>query len=504
MQTFSLSQLAVLFVDGAVKANLVLAEDRAYTINRLLDTLQCDAPEMAEGDFALLDLAERMTALAAEKGLINDSLEEKERFSARLFGVITAEPAAIRQRFDRLARDLSIEDATSWFYALCKQNDYIRTRHIAQNMLFYADSPVGQLEITINLSKPEKDPRDIAAALKAKSVSYPKCMLCIENPGYAGRPGYPARQNHRMIPLELQKETWYFQYSPYLYYDEHCIILNKEHVPMFLTRASFERMLDFVDRFPHYMIGANADLPIVGGSILTHDHYQGGRHVFPMEKAPVRVSVTMPDGRIALDILEWPITCLKLTSQDRYLIAEWGDTLLAAWRRHTDKGLNIYADSGEQNHNTITPVLRKNGASYTLYLMLRNNLTTPDHPMGLYHPHEDKHHIKKENIGLIEAMGLFILPGRLKQEMAEVQSFLLDEGTLPHDSPHFTWAQALKRQHPSLRDAGEAEAVVQKAVGDVCYGVLCDAGVYKRTGEGMAGISRFLKAAGIQKEGGQG
>lgn len=495
-----LSQLAVLAAAEAVRTGLIEKEDETYFVNRLLETVGEDAPlEAAPDGRGLLDLTAEMAEKAAQKGLIADTVENRDRFICKLFGILTPPPAAVRRQFFDIKGREGTQKATDWFYALCRNNDYIRTRQVARNVLFDEDSPAGRLTVTINLSKPEKDPRDIAAALQKKSADYPKCMLCRENPGYAGRQGYPARQNHRVIPLSLHGETWYFQYSPYLYYNEHCIIFHAEHVPMHLTRASFERMLDFVDQFPHYLIGANADLPIVGGSILTHDHYQGGKHVFPMERAQVRFSTMLPGNIVTLSVMDWPITCLKMQSSDRAQIAYWADTLLNKWRGYSDPARMIYAETDGTPHNTLTPVLRKNGDTYTFYLMLRNNLTTKEHPMGLYHPHADKHAIKKENIGLIEAMGLFILPGRLKKEMEEVKDYLLG-GTLPEASPHKAFAETIKQQHPVIETADMAERLIRKAMGLTCYRVLCDCGVYKRSDDGMEGLMQFLTALGARKE----
>lgn len=495
-----LAKLAALAAKEAARCGLTDQEDQAYLLNRLLEAVGEDAPGDARPDGrGLLDITDDMAEAAVQKGLIANGAESRERFICRLFGLMTPSPAEVRRTFFDLRDRSGIESATQWFYDLCRKNDYIRTRQVARNALFEADTPAGRLTVTINLSKPEKDPRDIAAALQKKSADYPKCMLCRENAGYAGRPGYPARHNHRVIPLSLHGERWYFQYSPYLYYNEHCIIFKSEHAPMRLGRASFERMLDFVDQFPHYLIGANADLPIVGGSILTHDHYQGGRHVFPMEKAQVRFSTMLPGDIVTLSVMDWPVTCLRLTSRDRVQTAFWGDRVLQKWRGWNDPGRMIHAQTEGAPHNTVTPVLRKTGDTYTLYLMLRNNLTTSEHPLGLYHPHADKHAVKKENIGLIEAMGLFILPGRLKKEMEQVRAFLLG-GALPEGSPHRAFAEGILKEHPAAGGAKEAEALIEQALGLTCWRVLCDCGVFKRSDDGMAGLMRFIAALGAGEE----
>ena len=477
-------------LDLLEERKLIVPEDRLYTQNLLLDALREDAPPA--GEMAYADIAECLNALAdwaAKKGVIADTNDERDRFSARLAGTFTPHPAQVRREFyDRLGRS-GARDATDWFYSLCRDVDYIRVARIAQNIVYTAPAPCGELEITINLSKPEKDPRDIAAAKNAPQSGYPLCMLCKENPGYAGRAGFPARQNHRIVPLNLANEEWYFQYSPYLYYPEHCIVFSGKHEPMHLTRKSFERLFDFVDRFPHYFLGANADLPIVGGSILSHDHYQGGRHLFPMDRAAVRRAFPGPANACVVD---WPMSCLRFVSRSREELTDIGMRVLEAWREYSDPACGIYAHT-DAPHNTVTPVVRRleNGA-YQLQVVLRNNRVSPEHPLGIFHPHAPLHHIKKENIGLIEVMGLFILPGRLKSELAALSLYLQGKGDIPAASPHEAWVREIAGRTGTALTAEAADETLRAAVADTCYQVLCDAGVYKQDAAGQAGLDRFL------------
>ena len=478
-------------LDLLEEKQLILPEDRFYTQNLMLDALCQDAPP--EGELKGGDIPSCLSELAvwaAEKGVIPESQDTEDRFTARLSGTFTPHPAQVRKTFYALLQQ-SPQAATDWFYQLCRDVDYIRVNRIAQNIRYSAPTPCGELEITINLSKPEKDPRDIAAAKNAPQGGYPMCMLCKENPGYAGRTGFPARQNHRIVPMNLAGEEWYLQYSPYLYYNEHCIVLSGKHEPMRLTRKSFERLFDFVDHFPHYFLGANADLPIVGGSILTHDHYQGGRHVFPMDKAPVRAYF---DGPAQAAIVDWPMTCLRFVSADREELTEIGMKVLDAWREYSDPACDIYARTSAP-HNTVTPVVRRlQDGRYQLHLVLRNNRVSEEHPLGIFHPHAQLHHIKKENIGLIEVMGLFILPGRLKKELGELSEYLEGRGDIPANSPHETWVRQIARRTGTGLSPQEAHQVLHAAVAETCYHVLCDAGVYKQDEAGQAGLMRFLKS----------
>lgn len=477
-------------LDLLEEKQLVLPEDRAYTQNLLMDALKMDAP--AEGELTQGDIPGCLAALAEEaarRGVIANTSDEKDRMTARLAGAFTPHPAKVRETFYGLLGSRGAQAATDWFYQLCRDVDYIRVKRIEQNIRYTAPSPSGELEITINLSKPEKDPRDIAAARSAPQAGYPRCMLCRENPGYAGRAGFPARQNHRIVPLNLAGEEWYLQYSPYLYYDEHCIVLDAKHEPMLLTRKSFERLFDFVDRFPHYFLGANADLPIVGGSILSHDHYQGGRHLFPMDKAKIRRAFSAP---VEAGVVDWPMTCLRFVDGDREKLTRIAMRVLEAWREYSDPACGVYART-DAPHNTLTPTVRKlPDGRYQMHLVLRNNRTSPEHPLGIYHPHANLHHIKKENIGLIEVMGLFILPGRLKEELSGLEDYLMGEGEIPPGSSHAEWAREIARKAGRSLNREEAKNALRSGVAETCWQVLNDAGVYKQDDAGQEGLDRFL------------
>lgn len=478
-------------LDLVEEKQLIVPEDRLYTQNLLLDALRQDAPpegELKGGDIA--ECLEELCQWAVRQGVIPDSADERDRFSARLAGTFTPHPSQVRRTFYEAQRLSGPQAATDWFYRMCRDVDYIRVNRIAQNIKYTAPSPCGELEITINLSKPEKDPRDIAAARSAPQTGYPQCMLCRENPGYAGRAGFPARQNHRMVPLNLAGEEWYLQYSPYLYYDEHCIVLSARHEPMRLTEKSFQRLFDFVEKYPHYFLGANADLPIVGGSILSHDHYQGGRHVFPMDKAKARFSF---DGPAEACVVDWPMTCLRFTSESREELIQMGMRVLESWREYSDEACGILARTQDGPHNTLTPVVRKlEDGRWRLHLVLRNNRVSDEHPLGIFHPHAPLHHIKKENIGLIEVMGLFILPGRLKTELNDLTPYLMGGGDVPENSAHRDWVLKIAKQTGREMTRPQAEAALRSGVAHTCYQVLCDAGVYKQDAAGEAGLRRFL------------
>ena len=497
-------------VDFAVEKGLIEPVDRPYTLNRLLEIMQMDAPEAIEyapckAPETATKYLEGLCEIACAEGIISDSGERRDLFSAKLMGALTPSPAEIRARFQRLYAQSPVA-ATSDFYQLCRDVDYIRVDRIAKNARFFEDTPCGRLEITINLSKPEKDPKDIAAQRNAKQTGYPKCMLCVENPGYAGRVGFPARQNHRVLPLKLDNSDWYLQYSPYLYYNEHCIVFNAQHVPMKISRNTFVRLCDFVDQFPHYMLGSNADLPIVGGSILSHDHFQGGNYRFPMDDAGVRIPLTSPDEAVSAYVADWPMTCIVLRSADREKIIELSDRILNAWRGYSDPSCDVYAET-DAPHNTVTPILRKEDGAYKMELVLRNNRTSEEHPLGIFHPHADLHHIKKENIGLIEVMGLFILPGRLLSELAALEKYLTGETPIDQrpaeDSPlakHYSWIVDIAGEVGTALSAEAANAAIRKALGVKCARVLADAGVYKQTPEGDAGVLRFLDSVGFSKK----
>ena len=494
--------------DFALQKGLIAPIDRCYTVNRLLEIMQLDAPE--EIEYAPETAPETATAYldalcdrAVASGILQDSGERRDLFSAKLMGALTPHPAMVREKFALLNESMGPRKATGWFYQLCRDVDYIKVDRIAKNARFFEDTPAGRLEITINLSKPEKDPRDIAAQRTMKQTAYPKCMLCVENPGYAGRPGFPARQNHRVIPLQLQQKPWFMQYSPYLYYNEHCIVFNQEHIPMKIDRGTFERLFDFVDQFPHYFLGSNADLPIVGGSILSHDHFQGGNHTFPMDAAGARIALKSPVAGVKAHVADWPMTAVVLEGADRQAIVALADRMLLAWRGWSDAACDIFAETDGTPHNTITPIAHKTDAGYRLTLVLRNNRTSDEHPLGIFHPHADLHHIKKENIGLIEVMGLFILPGRLLKELDSLKDYLTGVrpiGDAPaEDDPlakHYAWVKDIAANTGAHLTAAAAKEALHRELGVKCARVLADAGVYKQTPEGDAGVMRFLNTLG--------
>jgi UDPglucose--hexose-1-phosphate uridylyltransferase len=484
---------------------LLPREDESYALNRILEILKLNEPEDGMLPEALPDPADELEtilaelrAYAAETGLSDDdSVEALDRFDTKLMDCLMPRPAQVISAF-RSAYAADREAATDAFYKLCCDGDYIRRYRIRKDMKWQTATPYGDLDITINLSKPEKDPRAIAAARKMKPASYPKCMLCRTNEGYAGRANHPARQNLRLIPLNLCNEPWYMQYSPYVYYNEHCIVLSDTHSPMTINRSTFEKLLSFVEYLPHYFIGSNADLPIVGGSILTHDHFQGGRYVFPMERAGNVCTFTVPGFEdITAGIVNWPMSVVRLTGSDAARIVELSDRLLQAWRNYSDPVLGLYAETEGTPHHTITPIARRRGELFELDLVLRSNITTEQHPLGVYHPHAEHHHIKKENIGLIEVMGLAVLPARLKQEMADLQTALLEGRDLTSDevlAKHAPWAADVLSRHPEFDDA-TAETILREEIGKVYCNILEQCGVYPWNEAGRAGFARFLTAS---------
>ena len=479
------------FVTAVIAASDYEEMDRIYLKNRIMSRIGeegLDAPAQKE---ELIALKDQLVEIAVANSKIQDSMAAKDSLGAELMDWITPSPSQVNHRFWETYRQ-SKEDAIADFYALSKRNDYIKVKAIAQNIAFETQTPYGSLEITINLSKPEKDPKDIAAAKLAKASHYPACQLCFENEGYQGRLDHPARANHRIIRFDMDGHDWGFQYSPYAYFNEHCIFLDSQHVPMAISRKTFERLLTIVETFPGYFAGSNADLPIVGGSILTHDHYQGGRHTFPMELAPVEESFSVEGFEaVSVGIVNWPMSVLRLQSDDKAQLIALADHILTAWRGYSDPAVQVLAVSDGQPHHTITPIARIRDGHYELDLVLRDNQTSPEHPDGIYHPHADVQHIKKENIGLIEVMGLAILPPRLKEELKQVQDYLLGrESTVA--TYHQAWADDLKATHPAITDEAEAEALVRESVGQIFARVLEDAGVYKRTAEGQAAFRRFV------------
>lgn len=483
-----------------IRTGLLPQDEEIYARNLLLDVLGLDSfvpsDEAREAEETLADILGALTDEAAERGLLeHNSVVYRDLFDTRLMNCLTPRPHEVRETFEALARE-DIKKATDWFYKFSGDTNYIRRDRVVRDRKWKTKSPYGEIDITINLSKPEKDPKAIAAALKAKNSSYPACHLCIEAEGYAGRVNYPARQTHRLIPLTLTGEPWFLQYSPYTYYNEHCIVLSAEHRPMKVSKEGMSRLLEFTEKFPHYFLGSNADLPIVGGSILTHDHFQGGHYTFAMERAKISRSFELPQyPNIKAGVVHWPMSVLRLRAAKRELLAEAGAEILAKWREYSDPELGILAYSGDTPHNTITPIARRRGDDFELDLVLRNNRTTDESPWGIFHPREEYHHIKKENIGLIEVMGLAVLPARLKTELEAVAACLLD-GSDPEakeeTKAHAAWIAELRERYQSF-DAATVDQVLEDETGKVFVKVLEDAGVYKQDEAGQQGIERFIE-----------
>ena len=470
--------------------------EQTYAVNLLLDCFQEDSYE-EPGEVEerpLEDILKDLLDEAVKRELITDSVAYRDLFDTKLMNCLTPRPAQVQETFRRKYAE-NPEEATDWFYQFSQNTDYIRRYRIKKDQKWKIDSPYGELDITINLSKPEKDPKAIAAARKSASVTYPKCQLCFENEGYAGRGDHPARETHRIIPITINDSKWGFQYSPYVYYNEHCIVFNSRHTPMKIERATFVKLFDFVKQFPHYMLGSNADLPIVGGSILTHDHFQGGRYTFAMEKAPVEKTVTIPGFEdVQTGIVKWPLSVIRLSAPDTGRIIELADHILKTWRGYTDEEAFIFAETDGEPHNTITPIARKRGDLYELDLVLRNNITTKEHPLGVYHPHAELHHIKKENIGLIEVMGLAVLPARLKEEMELLKEYILENKEITTNEKiekHASWVAEFLPSYPQL-NAENIDRILEEEVGKVFVKVLEDAGVYKCTEKGRQDFLRFL------------
>ena len=467
--------------------------DKAFIINQLLTPQQLDSFEPAEiRPMPLEQILKGLTDDAVNRGIIEDDSTSRDLYDTRLMGILTPMPREVRSRFEALYAQ-SPKAATDWFYRFSQDTDYIRRYRIQKDLRWKTVTEYGTLDVTINLSKPEKDPKAIAAAKAAPQSGYPKCQLCVENEGYAGRMNHPARQNHRVIPITIGGKPWYLQYSPYVYYNEHCIAFNAEHTPMKIDKAAFEKLLDFVTIFPHYFIGSNADLPIVGGSILSHEHFQGGCHTFPMEKAPVERKVSFKGFEdVKAGIVKWPMSVIRLTGPDKQRIADLSDKILQSWREYTDADAFVFAQTGGEPHNTITPIARRRGDRYEMDLVLRNNITTEEHPLGVFHPHAELHHIKKENIGLIEVMGLAVLPSRLKKELKDLETAILLEFPLTGElSKHAAWVEELKTRCTFTPE--NAEMILKMEVGKVFSKVLTHAGVFKRTPEGEVAFNRFVR-----------
>jgi len=482
-------------LDYAEERGLIENGDRTYCFNRLLQMLKLDAPD-GEGETFRAELPELLGLLtdsAVERGLIADGVVSRDLYDSLLMDAVTPWPHEVRRRFAEKYSE-SPQAATDWFYDFSRDTNYIRRDRIARDRKWVYEGAYGTLDITINLSKPEKDPRAIAAAKLLPQTDYPKCQLCAENEGYAGRMNHPGRSNHRPVPIRIAGEDWFFQYSPYVYYNEHCIAFSGEHVPMKIDRSSFRKMLDFIKIFPHYFVGSNADLPIVGGSILSHDHFQGGRYTFAMERAPIEKPISFVGFEdVEAGIVRWPMSVIRLRCDDDERLVELADKILQVWRGYTDEEACIFAETEGEPHNTITPIARMREGEFELDLVLRNNLTTAEYPLGLYHPHPELHHIKKENIGLIEVMGLAVLPARLKSELAALRKAMLDGVDLRGDetlAKHADWAEDILRRREFT--AENAEMILQEEVGKVFAEVLEHAGVYKCTPEGREAFMRFI------------
>ena len=498
-------------VEYARVTGLIEAEDECFSINRLLELFQLDELEdeavAAHGknkrmtretaEAALEDILTEMLDYAYENGITKEnSIVYRDLFDTKIMSLLVPRPSEVISKFNELYKN-DKKAATDYFYTLSCDSNYIRRYRIKKDLKWTTDTEYGTLDITINLSKPEKDPKAIAAAKLAKQSGYPKCLLCKENEGYAGRVNHPARQNHRIIPVTINQSDWFFQYSPYVYYNEHCIVFNSQHTPMKIERATFGKLLDFVTQFPHYFVGSNADLPIVGGSILSHDHFQGGHYEFAMAKAPVEKEISFEGfSDVKAGIVKWPMSVIRLDCADKDRLIELADKILSAWRGYTDEAAFVFGETDGEPHNTITPIARKRGDLFELDLVLRNNITTEEHPLGVYHPHAKLHHIKKENIGLIEVMGLAVLPARLKDEMAALQEAILNSKDLCSDKAlekHADWVEEFLPKYDTVTK-DNIEEIIRKEIGLVFSEVLEDAGVYKCTEEGRKAFMRFVES----------
>ena len=484
----------------AISRGLAQPEDEVVLRNRILDILRRDdyAPGGEPLSTDLEKILGELLDYACAQGLCEDTVTARDIFDTRLMGALTPMPREVVRTF-REKYAVSPQTATDWYYTLSRDTDYIRRYRIAKDIRWKYESEYGALDITINLSKPEKDPKAIAAAKNAPQSGYPKCQLCRENEGYAGRMNHPARANHRIVPVTIGGKAWFLQYSPYVYYNEHCIVFNGEHVPMVIDRAAFRKLLEFVTAFPHYFVGSNADLPIVGGSILSHEHFQGGHYTFPMEVAPVETEISFRGyADIRAGLVKWPMSVIRLDGSDPERLADLADRILTCWRGYSDPKVGVYAYTEGEPHNTITPIARRRGTDYELDLVLRCNITTDEHPLGVFHPHAEKHHIKKENIGLIEVMGLAVLPSRLKTELTLLEHAIVTNQDLSADlilSKHASWVAELRQQYDFTPD--NTAEILRREVGKVFAGVLEDAGVYKHTPAGHAAFLDFIQAVNL-------
>ncbi|PWL68902.1 MAG: UDP-glucose--hexose-1-phosphate uridylyltransferase [Clostridiaceae bacterium] len=492
-----INSLIAQLVQYGKEKGLVAKEDEIYTINRLLEILHLDEYKetVCEEEMKLEDILAQIMDWAYENGVMQEnSVVYRDLFDTKLMGALVPAPSVVIKKFRELYKE-SPKKATDFYYDFSCNTDYIRRYRIAKDRKWKAETEYGTLDITINLSKPEKDPKAIAAAKNAKQSAYPKCLLCKENEGYAGRINHPARQSHRIMPVEIDGKPWGFQYSPYVYYNEHCILFNKEHTPMKIDESAFRKLLDFIRQFPHYFIGSNADLPIVGGSILAHEHFQGGHYEFAMERAGIKKEITIPGfEQIEAGIVNWPMSVIRIRHTDAGLLVKAASHILESWRKYTDEDFFIYAQTDGEPHNTITPIARMRDGKYEFDLVLRNNITTKEHPLGVFHPHQELHHIKKENIGLIEVMGLAVLPARLKNEMKRLGEFIVAGKDISSDeelAKHADWVETFIGSYDSVTEEN-VEEILQKEIGEVFKKVLEHAGVYKNTKQGMEGFMRFI------------
>ncbi|MBS4981767.1 MAG: UDP-glucose--hexose-1-phosphate uridylyltransferase [Lachnospiraceae bacterium] len=483
-------------VQYGIDAGLTPECERIYTTNLLLELFHEDDYEEVElnGEKDLEEILKELLDEACSRGIIEDSVVYRDLFDTKMMNCLMPRPAQVQETFWKKYEE-SPETATDYYYKLSQDSDYIRRYRVKKDWKWTVDSPYGEIDITINLSKPEKDPKAIAAAKNAKASSYPKCLLCVENEGYAGRVNHPARENHRIMPITVNDSAWGFQYSPYVYYNEHCIVFNGKHTPMKIEKETFMKLFDFVKLFPHYFLGSNADLPIVGGSILSHDHFQGGHYTFAMAKAPIEKHFEVKGFEdVESGIVKWPLSVIRLRSKDEKRLIELGTHILDAWRGYTDKEAFVFAETDGEPHNTITPIARKVGEIYELDLTLRNNITTEEHPLGLYHPHAEYHNIKKENIGLIEVMGLAVLPSRLKEELETLAEYIVEDKDISENEmieKHTKWVQKFLPKYDTITKENVMD-ILKEEVGIVFTKVLEDAGVYKCTEEGRTAFTRFL------------
>lgn len=484
-------------IEYAVKNSLIEEEDTVYCINSVLpmfhkDAFDNNAPLL---DKSLDEILDELCDIAVRENIIDDGSVSRDLFDTEIMGVFTDRPSHIIKHFNELY-EKNPEEATDWYYKFSGDTNYIRRNRIAKILKWQYTGEYGTLDITVNLSKPEKDPKAIAAAKNMPQVGYPKCMLCKECEGYAGRIDFPARQNHRIIPVNINGSRWFMQYSPYVYYNEHCIVFNGEHTPMTIDRSVFSKLLDFVTRFPHYFLGSNADLPIVGGSILSHEHFQGGRYEFAMERAPIEKEISFEGfDDVSAGIVKWPMSTVRLQSKNKESLVELSDRILNCWRGYTDESVFIFAETETGKHNTVTPIARRRGELYEIDLVLRNNITTEEHPLGVFHPHAQLHHIKKENIGLIEVMGLAVLPPRLKDELEAVQDALLNNKNLEDDplcASHAEWVNSFKDKYSFTKE--NCADIIRAETGKVFSEVLEHAGVFKRDEKGKEAFARFIES----------